>query len=764
MAVLLSPVGGVAGQFFDNNGNPLTGGKLYSYVAGTTTPQATYTSSAGTVAHSNPIILDAGGRVPGGEIWLTDGLQYKFVLKNATDVLIGTYDNIIGINSNFVNFLTETEVQTATASQTVFTLTTMQYQPGTNNLTVYVDGVNQIDGSTYSYVETSSTVITFTAGLHVGALVKFTTAQTLSTGVTDASLVTYTPAGTGAVPTTVQAKLRQYVSPLDFGAVGNGTINDTAAILAAIATGKPVNLCGLTYLIDGSGLLSNASIIDITTPTIIYGEGGGFNIKVPISSASNITAFNIQNSFYASDTSFTMVQSTAGTQLAPQNIFSLVTTTSFQLNNCKLNGSALAFDANNIYCYGIKVDGAASISGVVVQDCSFLGLLYGFVSMVTFTGVADGMRFIGANSFQNISGDALEFNAPNGTMVNILVDSARITNLIALPSITAAGFGIGVAKCINVTITNCYVDTTYIEGVHIEDLSSSVTVENNHLQSKYGVVLYAPLTGGLVDKAYGRVIICDNIIVGPLAVTLGSSMNGYTPAPIATASVGIALPSAGAFETANYVTIENNCITGFDIGIRVPQSKGCLVTGNNIVNCIVALYSDDPQYNYENRINNNKVSFCKYFVQGQRIVVGSHDLESVNNLFLKIGAIGSIFFTSGFSISTAVTSVTGGTVGSLDLCTAPTQFYDPCVSFATQVINTTISTPTDVAYQSYTLNINGAVITPSLQSTYGYGTAVLDGTPLTITAGRLLVNIANSGATRNFKVLMTAHGSFVYAY
>ena len=237
MAVNLSPIGGVAGQFFDNNGNPLTGGKIYTYTAGTSTNQATYTSAAGFTAHTNPIILDAGGRVPSGEIWLTDGLQYKFVLKTSTDTLIGTYDNVVGINSNFVNFTNQQEIQTATANQTVFTLASVTYSPGTNNLSVFVDGVNQYNGVTYSYAETSSTVITFTAGLHVGALVKFTTAQTLSTGVTDSSLVTYTPAGTGAVATTVQTKLRESVSVLDFGADPTGVADSTAAFALAVASG-----------------------------------------------------------------------------------------------------------------------------------------------------------------------------------------------------------------------------------------------------------------------------------------------------------------------------------------------------------------------------------------------------------------------------------------------------------------------------------------------------------------------------------------------
>jgi hypothetical protein len=98
MSVNLSPVAGAAQQFFDNSGNPLSGGLLYTYAAGTTTPLATYTTAAGSTANANPIILNSAGRLD-NEVWLTSPLTYKFILKDSNNVTIATYDDIPGIGT-----------------------------------------------------------------------------------------------------------------------------------------------------------------------------------------------------------------------------------------------------------------------------------------------------------------------------------------------------------------------------------------------------------------------------------------------------------------------------------------------------------------------------------------------------------------------------------------------------------------------------------------------------------------------------------------
>lgn len=95
MALFLAPV--CQGQAIDVDGNPRTGGKIYTYLAGTSTPTATYTTEAGSTPHANPIILNSLGQTP-NPIWITSGLSYKFVETDSADVVIRTTDNIDGVN------------------------------------------------------------------------------------------------------------------------------------------------------------------------------------------------------------------------------------------------------------------------------------------------------------------------------------------------------------------------------------------------------------------------------------------------------------------------------------------------------------------------------------------------------------------------------------------------------------------------------------------------------------------------------------------
>lgn len=77
----------------DAYGNPLVGGRLYTYANLTTTPQVTYKDAAGTIANTNPIILDSLGSAV---IFLKEGLVYTFVMKDANDALIWSQDSISG--------------------------------------------------------------------------------------------------------------------------------------------------------------------------------------------------------------------------------------------------------------------------------------------------------------------------------------------------------------------------------------------------------------------------------------------------------------------------------------------------------------------------------------------------------------------------------------------------------------------------------------------------------------------------------------------
>ncbi len=80
----------VTAQFVDDNGKPLTGGQVWTYESGTTTPKATYVDPEGGAKNTNPIILDEAGRA---NIYLDDG-AYRVRVLSADGVLIADTDKL----------------------------------------------------------------------------------------------------------------------------------------------------------------------------------------------------------------------------------------------------------------------------------------------------------------------------------------------------------------------------------------------------------------------------------------------------------------------------------------------------------------------------------------------------------------------------------------------------------------------------------------------------------------------------------------------
>lgn len=103
-SVKLSPV--LNENQFSNNNTLLSGGKIYWYIAGTTTPVSIYTESSGSVPQTNPIILNVRGEVT-NPIWLPTGGAYKAVLTDSLDNIIKTYNNVIGINDTSAPVISE---------------------------------------------------------------------------------------------------------------------------------------------------------------------------------------------------------------------------------------------------------------------------------------------------------------------------------------------------------------------------------------------------------------------------------------------------------------------------------------------------------------------------------------------------------------------------------------------------------------------------------------------------------------------------------
>lgn len=293
MTVNLSLLGGAGWQFLDNNGSPLSGGLLYTYQAGTALAANTYTSASGVTPNSNPVVMNAAGRVQ-GEIWLTQGQAYKFVLKTSTGVTLGTYDNIPGAND--INILAESSGSSL-----------IGYQPLVGSATTVQAELRALDlADTTFALKGANTDITSLASPALGAAtattaaVDINTTQVATTAFVIAQAATATPlvSGAAAVGTSKKYAREDHVHPSSLISgtsvyAASGTSVDITGIPSWVyrvtITFKDVSTNGtsipLVQLIAGSAVTSGytssgcviASGVGTSTSTSGFLTAGGGN-------------------------------------------------------------------------------------------------------------------------------------------------------------------------------------------------------------------------------------------------------------------------------------------------------------------------------------------------------------------------------------------------------------------------------------------------------------------------------------------------------
>jgi hypothetical protein len=277
-------------------------------------------------------------------------------------------------------FLTGNAVRalvTATAGQTVVTVPT--YVIGANTLSVFVNGVKVLVGA--DYAETNQNTITFSSGLALNDEVEAIAFQAYPIGTTGAELVSFQPSGTGAVATNVQSKLREFVSVLDFGAVGDGVADDTAAINLALAYLAAIG-GGTLYFPQGtykttSEILINSRRINLrgtgkrsVYPGLFVPSANTPSTIMPVHSGRNaIRFFNTVNNDINAFTAEGINLATLETGSVPTAAFGWdVTGTGafqrdFTFDGCGIHGFTSAFDV-----YGV---GASTEMGLLkVRSCN----------------------------------------------------------------------------------------------------------------------------------------------------------------------------------------------------------------------------------------------------------------------------------------------------------------------------------------------------------------------------------------------------------
>lgn len=360
------------------------------------------------------------------------------------------------------------------------------------------------------------------------------------------SLVGFLQSGTGAVATTVQSKLRVSVSVKDFGAVGDGVTDDTAAIQAALNSGAKqlllVNSGSTNFKITNSLTVpAGVEVVGVGSPTItayfgslkvafILGAGSTIEGVSVVGGARTTAAVTLGvNQGYNYDPFVTAVQLNTNSKATKVHVvgcylgFQSSEKQDVVLDDCstfETGWGAVSF----YHCGTVKINGGTfdkcgGFGGVMLPSCYDFAITNAYVYNKTGTGINPG------------GSDAVGYNVERGTVTNCTVEAG---------------------DCIN--FENGAVDCT---------VSGNIVTINSELGSSNGVGI------GFLS---GSGAVSNNTIVGN---TVTSTTGGE----------GIKFGCSNVAQYVDRVNVAANTIQGVKIGIYMLSSvspRDCRIFGNVI--------------------------------------------------------------------------------------------------------------------------------------------------------------------------------------
>jgi hypothetical protein len=479
-------------------------------------------------------------------------------LLNGRDVAVqsltigGTLVSPTGLTASGASIVTDQF--TGNGSTVAFTLS---YAPQIKDHTgVYIDGVYQ-NKAGYSV---TLTALTFDTAPPLNSAIEVQVFRSLLTGTTPATNVSYNQGDTGAVDRTAQVKLQEFVSVKDFGAVGDGVTDDTAAISAAI------DACDAVYIPTGEYLIT--SEISVKSYQHLRGDGEGSRLildNVPFG-ANGMLRQSIIKHFVIQDISLIRINSVnAGGHTLGDNCV-------FQLKGDELNveEKSPGSDVWDVYRYTIRnvhvesnyaPDGTTRMGVGYFLTATFLATFENPLchhSDIAFVSTNYKTRRTGINAISFTGG---EMQSSNTAMY--LQDADNV----GFYATTFEGTNSGVHLDGNnngVSFYNTYTEklgTDYdfrlsddgVIGTNVNIGFHQVTVREGGYGKDYSMVLDA-VVGLTIDgyyhldqEVYGVEYIRNNATTGSTVIgtfnnVIGLYKNPYRQLPIAPSQVAVGLP------------------------------------------------------------------------------------------------------------------------------------------------------------------------------------------------------------------------------